>query len=349
MRLALVVILVCGACGAVDSKKMPDAAPLPEPDACVPEDDAAFCARITDACESQSAADNCGAMRTVDCGACTGGKGCVVGVCKTPVCSGFNYTSATLTPFSRVGAQDSMVTATSSGRTIMYVQSQATCGNFATYLADEIAPGSGTYTSYVITTNLTALGLLNGQDSHALYADGLTLISRTADSKKFVTTKRSALNMTDFGAVSETDTTAINAMVATAGTLSAPVLSADGLELFYSIGGAATAVNGIYSSVRSSTTVPFPAGTKLGAPVSDYSHVTGVSSDRLALFVFFSFQGRILTRTSTNGAWVNPNAPADPPTIANWAHKPLSDCSKLVAMGSPGGCGNEDVVVMQRQ
>ena len=65
--------------------------------------------------------------------------------------------------------------------------------------------------------------------------------------------------------------------------------------------------------------------------------------------MFDSFQGRVLTRTSTSGAFTNPNAPGPPPLLPHWQHKPLADCSKLVAMTSPGGCQNEDIVLMTRQ
>jgi hypothetical protein len=56
-----------------------------------------------------------------------------------------------------------------------------------------------------------------------------------------------------------------------------------------------------------------------------------------------------LQRTSTSAAFTNPNAPAPPPQIAGWQHKPLADCSKLIAMTSPGGCAGEDVVLLTRQ
>jgi hypothetical protein len=51
----------------------------------------------------------------------------------------------------------------------------------------------------------------------------------------------------------------------------------------------------------------------------------------------------------TSQPFTNPNAPAAPPQIPAWAHKPLENCAKLVAMTSPGGCANEDVVVLTRQ
>jgi hypothetical protein len=156
--------------------------------------------------------------------------------------------------------------------------------------------------------------------------------------------------MVDFGAASDTDFAQINAQLAsTPGTFRAPVISADGLEFIYKVESTDTAQAGIYASVRASTSVPFPPGTKQPSPVADYEFPTGLSSDRLTLFLFDSFTGRVLQRDSTSHPWVNPNAPAPPPQISGWEHKPLADCSKLVAMTSPGGCAAEDVVLFTRQ
>lgn len=52
-----------------------------EPDACVPEADPDFCERQGAGCGEFTSADNCGVMRTVDCGTCPGGAPCVQNVC----------------------------------------------------------------------------------------------------------------------------------------------------------------------------------------------------------------------------------------------------------------------------
>lgn len=345
----LACLLFVSACGSVnDNQKQPDAAvPI---DACVPETDVAVCARLTSACESQTTMDNCGVSRTVDCGACMTGQGCVVGTCKTPVCSSFTYTTTTFAPFSRAGVEDGMAAATPDGKVIVYSQSQATCGAFAVILADEITTGSMSYVSRDITSVLSGASLYTGQEGHTITSDGLTLITRSSDSKRLLATTRSALNMTDFGTPSDTHFVAINAQVAgNAGTFFAPVISSDGLELVYSITGVDANVNGIYDSVRATPNVPFPAGTKMPEPAQQYPFATALSSDRLALFLFSNFTGRVLTRTSTSRPFVNPNVTGEPPALANWQHKPLAGCTKLVAMASPGGCANEDVVIMTRQ
>ena len=320
-----------------------------EAERCVAEDDLAFCTRIGNACERHTEMDNCGTQRTVDCGGCTGGRGCVVGTCKAPVCTTFDYTSAPLSAFTRAGIEDSIGATTPDGQVILYIQSVSTCGGFHLVVADETTPGSGLFTLRDVTTAFGSLGLYTGQDGHTITADGLTIITISPDGKRLLSTKRSAINLVDFGPGSTTDFDQINGQLAGgAGGFRGPAISADGLELFYSILGAAPASNGIYSSVRSSTSVSFPAGTKIEAAMP-YPIVTGVSSDRLALFVFEPFQGRVLERNSTSLPFTNPNAPGPPGLLPGWQHKPLADCSKLVAMTSPGGCHNEDIVLMTRQ
>jgi hypothetical protein len=335
------------ACGEVLTVS-PDANP---PEVCIPESDTAFCARQA-ACEVHADLDNCGMQRQVDCGACAAGLGCVAGSCKAPVCSTFDYGSSALAALSRAAAEDSIGAATPDGQTIVILQTEspATCGSFHVMFADEVTPGSGTYMLYDATAALQALRLFTGQQGFAITADGLTLIARSTDGKRWSATARSARHQIDFAAASETQFAQLNAQLATtAGTFRAPVLSADGLELVYKVESSDLAERGIYSSVRESVSVPFPPGSKHPSPISDYEFPTGLSSDRLTLFVFESFSGRVFQRASTSGEFTNPNAPAPPPQLPGWSHTPLADCSKLIAMTSPGGCAAEDIVLLTRQ
>jgi hypothetical protein len=52
------------------------------PDACAPEDNMTFCMRQGAACGPFTSADNCGIMRTTDCGMCPGGAACNNNVCE---------------------------------------------------------------------------------------------------------------------------------------------------------------------------------------------------------------------------------------------------------------------------
>jgi hypothetical protein len=357
MRLSIsALIAALCACGSVNNAK-PDAQVTPQADACVPESDDQICTRLATACEAQMTTDNCGMPREVDCGACSGGQGCVVGTCQTPVCSSFNYTRSTITAFSQTNIEDSIGGATWDGRVVLYVKTVGgVCQNFRLIMADELTPGSGSYTQTDATTNFQTLGLLVGQEAYAAMADGLTLVAMTTNRKQLVTTTRSALGAVDFGAPSTAIFDPINATVSATGTavFTSPTISKDGLEFFYTLSGYTggdVAKNGVYNSVRSSTSAPFPAGTKMPAPLNEgsYGSVTGVSSDRLAVFVFWGYTSRVLTRRSTSAPFTNPNAPGDPPSLEGWSHKALDDCSKLIGMYSPGGCQNEDVILLTRQ
>jgi hypothetical protein len=347
--LGLLSLSVAG-CGD-DAGAAPDAS---LDDVCVPETDEALCLRLADRCEGVESTDNCGASRTVDCGACGGDKACVTGTCKVPTCSDLAFVTAGTNPFAsfnRASVEDGLLAATHDARVIVYLQTPnaSVCGNFKVMIADETAPGSGQYASLDATSVLGGHGFAtSGGHLFDVAADGLSLVGVTTDNRQLMRTTRSARGAVDFGAPSAVEFAAINTLVSgdVDATLAGPVLAADGLELFYSISGLSDAENGLRHSVRASTSVAFPVGERLPPPASAYPLAVGVSSDRLALFVFDNFESVVFTRSSTSKPFVNPNAPAAPPRIASWAHRPVTDCSKLIAMASAGGCQNEDLVLM---
>ena len=351
MRKAVLILVALAGCGSVSDKPI-DAKAIDTPGACVPETDTELCTAAT-ACEQHAFTDKCGMARNVDCGACTGGKGCVVGTCKTPVCGPtFNYARTVFPNMSRAGIEDSIGAATPDAQVVVYVptdQNVSACQSYHLVIADEVTAGSGTYTQRDVTTTFNTLGLFVGQDGYAITPDGLTILTTTADRKTLKSTKRSAINAIDWGNLSTADYVNINMQtMGNTKQILSPALSPDGLELWYSLGDSSGTFP--YVTVRTSTTTPFPAGTAAPAPVSSYPYVSGISSDRLAIFLFDNFNGRVLTRNSTSAMFTNPNAPAAPPLLVNWAHKPLADCSKLIGMGgTAGGCQNEDVIVLTRQ
>jgi hypothetical protein len=331
-----------------------DAPPVAD-DACVAETDGELCA-AADSCEAHAFTDRCGAQRAIDCGACDGAKACVVGSCKTPVCSTFTYTRAVLSTFSVTGVEDSLASATPDGGVIVYIPTGGSnvCRAFQIVIADEVTPGSGNYDKQNITEFLTFSQMAIAQNAYTITADGLTLIGRNAASTEFQALTRSARGKVDFSAPDPAPFKEIaDQCVALGGNarVTAPVISADGLQFLYTITDADDAAqSGIYSAERASTSVAFAAGTKLGPPVSDHLYASALSSDRLAIFVFDNFSSRVYTRMSTTGAWVNPSAPAPAPTIPGWEHKPLADCSTLISMGGEvGGCQNEDIYLYTRQ
>ncbi|HEX3904708.1 MAG TPA: hypothetical protein VH853_17870 [Polyangia bacterium] len=309
--------------------------------ACDSESDAQLCASLGKSCENITATDNCGTTRAVNCGTCPSTMGCVDQVCQPPVCTTFNYSSAAYTAGNRTGMED-VVIAASNGQTLVYGQSPGTCGSFNVYVADETAPDSGVYTPRDVTSWITTNNVINQEIG--MSGDGLTLVLLSADRTTISSAQRSALQLIDFGTPSSADFTTVNGfLTGTSGQFRYPVLSPDGRELYYTIANLSTAVNGVYHATRPSSSGPFPAGKLIPVLTTGYEYVTGVSSDRLAIFVFNGFGGFVFTRTSTSGDFVNPNAPNTPPQISGWQHKPFQNCATLFFMTSPGGCANEDL------
>jgi hypothetical protein len=315
---------------------------------CVAETDPEFCVRLGKNCETVSGNDNCAVPRNVNCGTCTGGTACVDRVCKIPVCSSFTFSSAVFPPFSVAGTSDFAIATSARGESILYGQSAAPdCSMVVTYLADEITPGSRTYTSRSISPWLIA----NDLTAQALTGDGLTLITLSRDYKTFQLSHRSALQLVDFDAPSNIDFKAVNAMLAgTTALFRGGVISADGLEFCYTLFGGGTATDGIHCSKRIATSSRFSTGTRLIGVDAAYTDVTGISSDRLTLFVFKSWAGFVFTRSSTSAEFSNPNAPNPPPQLAGFQHKPLADCATLLATEAvAGGCVSQDVVFQTRR
>lgn len=317
-------------------------------DACVPESDSAFCMRLGKDCDQLMGTDNCGQSRTASCGACRSAIACLANVCTTPVCSSFSYGPGQAFPsVNSTSVQDALAGVTPSGVTILYQRGQACGPTYRLFIADETPPTSRQYVSLELT-GLGNLAVMRASTEEALNlsADGLTIIGVTSDGTGFTTSSRSARGQMDFGAASGTDFAAIRT-ASTAAVLSSPVLSSDGLAFYYQIYNDPTA-NGIYESVRASATVPFPAGTLMPAPVQQYQNPTGISSDRLALFLQnSSFAVFVLTRLSLSAPFANPNAPNPPPMVPGWRTRPLQTCVRLIGTSNPG-CLNEDTFFFDR-
>lgn len=77
----------------------PETQPVPVQDVCVPETDAEFCSRLAKDCNAVTAADNCGTVRTAECGSCKPGFTCggeTQNVCSSvtaPYCYTYDFVS----------------------------------------------------------------------------------------------------------------------------------------------------------------------------------------------------------------------------------------------------------------
>ncbi len=309
---------------------------------CTPESDSALCAALGKTCEEVTGTDNCGTTRMVSCGTCTAAKACVSNVCQAPACASLSF-STTGTPVASVvktGVQNVPAAVTPTG-SAMLVQQGTPCGPYDLFIADETAPGSLTYTMLAVTA---PAGMdFSGEEQQTLTADGLTIVATNPAATAFLSSTRSGAGKNDFAAPVTTDY--VNLTVGPGETFFGPAISADGLAFYYTVytptdAGQATP---IYESVRTSTSVPFPAGKLMPAPVSGYYFVTATSSDRMTLFVQNNaFAVFALTRTSLLDPFVNPSAPAAAPSIPGFRTRPLADCKTLVGT-CHSGCVNEEI------
>jgi hypothetical protein len=332
------------ACGKVSPSD-----PLPDgPEQCVAETDTAFCTRLQATCDSISALDNCGDMRTASCGSCDGGNACVANACKAPVCANLGFPTSTIaTALSESTLQDAVTGVTPDGKTVLSQRSQSSCGTpFLLLIADTI----GVATTVTDLSTNEALGSLKIADEGtlALTGDGLTIIGVTTAGTGFAASSRSVLGASAFAPVSAT---AFEALAVTPPrSVSFPAISSDSLAFYYVISGDPDpARNGIHESIRTSVTVPFPAATRMPQEVQAFQYVTATSSDRMTLFLQTqSFSMAVLSRTSLARPFVNANAPNPPSTVPGFRTRPLGDCTALVGTCTVGGCPGEDICVFSR-
>lgn len=328
---------------------------VPNPDykgdakVCVAETDAEFCSRIGATCEQVTRDDNCGKSRTTVCGICTGADSCVANVCKAPVCSAFSFPRMTLVDaLNDPTKQDTLAGVSADGKTVLW-QRGACVAPLQLLIGDSNGAGFA-------IADLSAQPALSpiavGQDGAlALTADGLSIIGVSSDGRSFWRATRATRNTSAFGTASNADFVALN--VNAPARVDFPALSADGLAFyFHRVSSANPVDNGIYESVRSSTTAPFPAATKLSGLVQSYATITAISSDRLAIFVESSpsSQVSILTRRSLSEPFTNPNASGPPPTLmAGGLHtRPLGDCQSVMTTYSFGDCVSQQIAILSQ-
>lgn len=315
---------------------------------CVPETDAAFCARVGATCEDATREDNCGVVRTATCGTCSGTDACVANVCRAPICSTFSFPNRTLlsAPLNDPAQQDALAGVSADGKTVLWQRSPCYAKPFDLLIGDAT---SGTF----VATNLTtqpefATMAITQERTLALTADGLTIIGSSSDRTQFLQTTRTAVGVTAFGAASNVDFAALNVSAPT--RIIFPAISNDGLTFYFRmIDNPDSSLNGLYETVRTSKTVPFPSATKMPGVVQSYESITAVSSDRMTLFVQnYSFQMAALTRKSIKDAFANPNFPGPAPIPPGFRARPLGDCQAVIATYSEAGCLGETLAIFTR-
>jgi hypothetical protein len=316
-------------------------------EACAPESDAAFCARLGKMCDTVTGTDLCGAPRSADCGTCPTSLVCVSNACQAPDCASlqFGATGAVIATVNTSGEQNIPAAVTPSGSTILLQRTGSACGSaMMLFIADETAPSSGVYSTQAVSPPSDLL--VNFEENVTLTADGLTLISASADRSGFRASTRSGPGMVDFGPPSSAEFDALTVVLPV--NVWAPAISADGLAFYYVIHGTqGAAMDGIYESVRASTSVPFPPGQRMPALVQFWGqYVTALSLDRMAMFVESqpgNYNTFVLTRSSLAEPFANVNVLSAPPVTPGFRARPFANCMRLLGTCTPGGCTNEKI------
>jgi hypothetical protein len=249
------------------------------------------------------------------------------------------------------GKQSALLGASSTGQSVLYLQATTTCvttGPASLTIADEAVAGTPPYVLQSLDAVANLGGFAKGEETMTLTADGLTVIGVATGGLSFLASKRSAVGATDFSLAAAGDFAAINAAVPAApASLSWPLLSGDGLAFYYRVAGASdTTANGIYEALRASTTAPFAAATLMPGDVQTFESISGISSDRMTVFVTKTFATQLLTRDSLAQPFTTPTM-STPPGQA-FRVVPIAGCT-LIGTSEPGGCQNEAISTWANQ
>lgn len=231
--------------------------------------------------------------------------------------------------------QDIPVALTPDATTVL-IQRGEGCGTYAALVADAVSPGPDTYDLVDATGQLTSAGLdPTVERTMTILPNGFTIVGVVPDGRHFAASTRSALGLADFGPANGAG---FELLAAAAGQeLRDPVVSSDGLAFYYTLLDDEPAVAGVYESVRDSVADPFPAGTRMPAAVQAAGTITGISSDRLVLFLEQDVTSSALTRATIDD-------PFDTPVpVPGFRIRPTADCAALIGSCTAAGCTGEDV------
>ncbi len=175
--------------------------------------------------------------------------------------------------------------------------------------------------------------------TETLSFDGSWLVLETLNGDAFV--EASILPDFTVGPTTEGHFAQVNASLPQGGLFTNPVLSADGLTLYYTVYQAANpAQDGIYASTRAAPDQPFGAGTLLGADIqAAFMAISGVSSDaRTGFFVDYAYNMHVVQRGSPSDPWsATVDGAPTPAVVNNIGGIPTADCRFVFTPCSTGG------------
>ena len=135
-------------------------------------------------------------------------------------------------------------------------------------------------------------------------------------------------------------------------TVSHPVLSADGLTLYYNVDDRSVTrddrgpLDGPYVAVRSERGAPFGRGRRIPGRPRIYEYITGISADGLTLFMAADYETRVLVRASPAEPFDTPVPTGPPATLSGWRAVPFGDCQRILTTMTTAGCRGEDIVYL---
>ena len=263
------------------------------------------------------------------------------------VCGGKFSPGRVVDSVSTSGVQEALLGASASGATLLYLSgpSHQCVGRYGTslQLADRVEASGDSYAITDVTT-LPALARFSRLEATMTVSpDGKSVIGAGARGDGFLVSTRSRLGASDFAAPVAGPFATIDATLPKRAWVGWPVLSADGLAFYYKLQDSGDATtDGIYESVRDSTSSDFPVGTRMPEPVQAWGSVTGVAPDRLTLYVTRDFGTHLMTRASTSEPFAEQPGSAWP--VSAYRVSPIDGC-RLIGTCEPGGCWREDICV----
>ncbi len=328
-------------------------------DDCTPETDVAFCQRANArSCSTASGTDNCGHARSVaQCKTCSVTSCASDNYC-TSLCQTTNFAlGQKIAEVSADDQQDLLLGASKAGDVLLHLR-RADCGTdtFTLFVSDR---EQGTFVSRDITSLAVVQALRKDQAFEPvsylnISPDGRSLIGVSSDGRRFVRSARSAASAVDFAVATEGAFETINGSISASATavLADPLMSGDDLAFYYHVIND-TQLNGLYESVRKTTSDKFPAGTLLPGLVQGFQAVKGISADRLTILLFdinsVPWSTTILTRKDVTHAFSNPKAPNAAPAIPGFRDVVVGSCGTVIGNYTYTNCMGEDIYVFNAQ
>jgi tRNA A-37 threonylcarbamoyl transferase component Bud32 len=243
-----------------------------------------------------------------------------------------------------VGRQEAVCGATSDGESILFLAGER-CALDHLYLAHRRGEK---YEPVDLTDQLDGSRVAIVEGCCTLAADGSGLVVLARDHKSFLWAaldahKLSPLDGSAFGQLVPGSPEGASVLT--------PVLTADGLTLYYNIHDAEAQRgqpgprDGIYVATRTDLRSPFTQPQRLIGKAQKYDYVSGVSTDNLTLFLTSDYMTFTLSRADTTEPF---GFSADNlGKLYGWRTIPLAGCGRILTTDTPGGCASEDIIFLE--